>query len=202
MKLYYSPGACSMSPHIVLNELGKKFETEAVDLGKKVTATGKDYFKINPKGAVPALEIKAGEVLTEGAVIVQYLADKAKNTKILPKTGTMARVRVQEMLNYISAEVHKNFSPLFNKSMSEETRKMMMDRLTKQLDHVNNLLSQSKFIVGKSFTVADAYLFTVLNWSNWLGIDLKKWPHLADYVQRIAARPSVQKTMKEEGLAG
>ena len=201
MKLYYAPSACSMSSHIILNEIGKKFEIESVDLGAKKTKSGKDFMKINPKGYVPALEVKKGEVLTECAVIAQYLADKAKATKILPKAGTMARYRTIEMLNFISSEVHKSIGALFNKAMPEESRKQTMERVTKRLDVVNTMLAKNKFIMGKSFSVADAYLFTCLNWGQWVGVDMKKWKNIAGYLERMATRPSVMKTMAAEAAA-
>jgi glutathione S-transferase len=201
MKLYYSSGACSMSPHIVLRELGKKFDLESVDLGAKKTASGKDFTKINPKGYVPALELNNGEVLTEGAAIVQYLADKAKATKLLPKAGTMARYRAMEMLNYIATEIHKGMGALFNKSLSEEARSAAVERVSKRLDHLDKILSKNKFLLGKSFSVADAYAFTILNWGQWVNVDVSKWKNIKGYMARIAERPAVQATLKAEGLA-
>lgn len=200
MKLYYAPGACSMSPHIVLREIGKKFDIETVDLGAKKTASGKNYLKINPKGYVPALELNNGEVLTEVSTIVQYLADKAKATKMLPKAGTMARYRTMEMLNFISAELHKSFTPLFNKSFPDEARKMTTDRITGRIDFLDKHLAKNKFLLGKSFSVADAYAFTVLNWGKFVNIDLSKWKNVAGYMARVAARPAVKEAMKAEGL--
>jgi glutathione S-transferase len=202
MKLYYAPGACSMAPHIILNELGKKFTIEKVDMGTKKTDGGKDFNKINAKSYVPTLEIKKDEVLTEVSTILQYLADKAKATKILPKSGTMARYRAMETLNFISSELHKSIGGLFNKAMPEEGRKIIIDRVSKRFDYVDGLLAKSKFIGGKSFSVSDAYAFTVINWCNWVGIDFKKWKNIARYMEMMAARPSVQATMKAEGLLG
>ncbi|MDP9137245.1 MAG: glutathione transferase GstA [Pseudomonadota bacterium] len=201
MKLYYSPGACSMSPHIVLREIGKKFDLESVDLGTKKTATGKDYTKINPKGYVPALELKPGDVLTEGAVIVQYLADKAKATKLLPKAGSMARYRAVEMLNYIAAELHKTMGALFAKTISEDVRKATMEKLTKRLDHFDGILAKSKFLLGKSFSVADAYAFTIFSWGPHLKVDMSPWKNIAAYMERIGKRPAVQAVLKAEGLS-
>jgi glutathione S-transferase len=198
MKLYYAPSACSMSSHIILNEIGKKFEIEKVDLGAKKTASGKDFMKINPKGYVPALEMKKGEVLTECAVIAQYLADKAKATKILAKAGSPARYRTIEMLNFIASEIHKTIGALFNKALHADTRAATIERAGKRIDLVNGILAKNKFIMGKSFTVADAYLFTVLNWGQWVGIDMKAWKHVAAYLERMAARPSVKKTLAAE----
>jgi glutathione S-transferase len=201
MKLYYSPGACSMSPHIVLREIGRKFELESVDLATKKTASGKDYTKINPKGYVPALELKPGEVLTEAAAIVQYLADKAKATKLLPKAGTMARYRAVEMLNYIAAEVHKSMGALFAKDISEDVRKTTMEKISKRLDHLDGILAKSKFLLGKSFSVADAYAFTILSWGPFLKVDMSPWKNIAAYMERVGKRPAVQAALKAEGLA-
>lgn len=200
MKLYYAQAACSMSSHIILNEIGKKFEIESVDLGTKKTKSGKDFMKINPKGYVPALEIKKGEVLTECAVIAQYLADKAKATKILAKAGSPARYRTIEMLNFIASEVHKTIGALFNKTLHAETRAATTERAGKRITLIDGILAKNKFIMGKSFTVADAYLFTVLNWGQWVGIDLKPWKHVAAYMERMAKRPSVVKTFEAEGM--
>jgi glutathione S-transferase len=201
MKLYYSPGACSLAPHIVLRELGKKFELEKVDLGAKKTDGGKDFYKINGKGYVPTLEIKKGEVLTEVSIILQYLADKAKATKLLPKAGTMNRYRAMETLNFISSELHKGIGGLFNKAMPDEGRKVITDRVKIRLDYLDKLLAKNKFTLGKSFTVADAYAFTVLNWGQWVGIDVKQWKNIGAYMERVAARPAVQAALKAEGLA-
>ena len=198
MKLYYAPGACSMAPHIILNELGKKFTIEKIDMGTKKTEGGKDFNKINAKSYVPTLEIKKDEVST----ILQYLADKAKATKMLPKAGTMARYRSMETLNFIASELHKGIGGLFNKAMPEEGRKIIVERVSKRLDYVDGLLAKTKFIGGKTFSVADAYAFTVMNWGGWVGIDIKKWKNIARYMEMMAARPSVQATMKAEGLLG
>ena len=192
MKLYYAPGACSMAPHIVLHELGKKFEIEKVDLGIKKTEAGKDFNKINMKGYVPTLQIKKDEVLTEVATILQYLADKAKATKMLPKAGTMARYRTMETLNFIASELHKGIGGLFNKAMPDEGKKTIIERVSKRLDYVDGVLGKSKFMTGKSFSVADAYAFTVMNWSGMVGIDLSKWKNISRYMADMAKRPSVQ----------
>jgi glutathione S-transferase len=202
MKLYYAPGACSMAPHIVLHELGKKFEIEKVDLGVKKTDGGKDFNKINGKGYVPTLEMKKGEVLTEVSTIVQYLADKAKNTKLLPKAGTMARYRAMETLNFVASELHKGLGGLFNKAMPEEGRKVIIERVNKRLDYVDGVLAKNKFLTGKSFSVADAYAFTILNWGQWVGVDMKNWKNISKYLEAVAKRPAVQAAMKAEGLLG
>ncbi len=200
MKLYYAPGACSMAPHIILRELGKKFDLEKVDLGAKKTESGKDFWKMNGKGYVPTLEIGKGEHLTEVATILQYLADKAKATKILPKAGTMARYRAMEVLNFVASELHKGIGGLFNPAMPDAGKAAIKDRVAKRLDYVDGILAKNKFIGGKSFSVADAYAFTVINWCNMTGIDLGKWKNISAYMGRIAARPAVQATLKAEGL--
>ena len=188
-------------PHIALNEIGKKFDLETVDLGAKKTEGGRDFTKVNGKGYVPTLEIKGGEVLTEVAIIVQYLADKAKATKLLPKAGTMARYRAMEMLNFIASELHKGLGGLFNKAMPEAGRKVIIERVSKRLDWLDTQLAKNKFVLGKSFSVADAYAFTVLNWGQWTGVDMKAWKNIDAYLERIAARPAVKKTLIAEGLA-
>ena len=202
MKLYYAPGACSLAPHIVLRELGKKFDLEKVDMGTKKTDGGKDFNKINAKSYVPTLEIKKGEVLTEVATIVQYLADKSKSTKFLPKAGTMARYRAMETLTFISSELHKGIGGLFNKAMPEEGRKIIIERVNKRLDYVDGVLAKNKFMTGKTFSVADAYAFTVMNWGQWVGLDIKPWKNIAKYMDMVAKRPAVQAALKAEGLLG
>jgi glutathione S-transferase len=202
MKLYYAPGACSLAPHIILRELGKKFDLEKVDMGTKKTDGGKDFNKINAKSYVPTLEIKKDEVLTEVATIVQYLADKAKATKFLPKAGTMARYRAMETLNFISSELHKGIGGLFNKAMPEDGRKVIIERVKTRLDYVDGVLAKNKFMTGKTFSVADAYAFTVMNWGQWVGIDIKQWKNIAKYMEVVAKRPAVQAALKAEGLLG
>ncbi len=201
MKLYYSPGACSLAPHIVLRELGKKFDLEKVDLSVKTTEGGKNFLDINGKGYVPTLEMKENEVLTEVSTIVQYLADKADATELLPKAGTMGRYRAMETLNFVASEIHKAMGSLFNKAMPEDAKKIIIDRLSTRLDYVDNLLSGNKFMLGKSFSVADAYAFTVLRWGQWVGVDVKKWKNITDFMERVAARPAVQDALRAEGLA-
>ena len=202
MKLYYAPGACSLAPHIVLCELGKKFDMEKVDLGVKQTESGKDFNKVNAKGYVPTLELKKGEVLTEVSTILQYLADKAKATKMLPKAGTMARYRAMETLNFVASELHKSIGGLFAKGMPEEGRQIILERVNKRLDYVESVLAKTKFLTGKSFSVADAYAFTVMNWCKGLGIDLSARKNISRFMADMAKRPSVQAAMKAEGLLG
>jgi len=199
MKLFYGPASCSMASHIVLNELGMPFEVERVDLRDKKTSSG-DFEKINPKGYVPALQLDNGEILTEGAAILQYLADRKPDLQLAPAWGTMERYRLQEWLNYIATEVHKNFSPLWRKDSSAEVRQAALDALGKRFHFLTTTLSKNSFLMGQQFTVADAYLFTVLNWSPYVKLDLSPWPVLADYVTRLSSRPSIVATLKAEGL--
>ncbi len=199
MKLYYSPGACSLSPHIVLREAGQTFEAEKVDLGSKKTESGKDFTAINPKGYVPTLVLDDGSVLTEGPAIVQYIADKAPQTKLAPANGTLERYHTQEQLNFISTELHKSFAPLFNPKFPAEGKEMLKANIGKRFDALNTSL-KGPFLTGEQFTVSDAYLFTVLGWCGFVGIDLAKWPALKEYHSRVAARPHVQAALKAEGL--
>jgi glutathione S-transferase len=200
LKLYFAPGACSLSPHIVLRESGLDFTLERVDLGAKKTQTGADFLKINPKGYVPTLVLEDGQVLTEGPAIVQYLADKRPATNLAPPNGSFERSRLQEMLNFITSEIHKGFSPLFNPKVPDEYKTIVRDNLFKRFDNLEAHLTGREYLVGNGFTVADAYAFTVLNWTHFVKIDLGKWPNLKAYYARIAARPKVQEAMKAEGL--
>lgn len=198
MKLYYKSGACSLSPHIVLRELGLPFELESVDTKAQKTASGADFTAINPKKYVPTLQLDDGQVLTEGAVIVQYLADRKPDAMLVPPTGSMDRYRLQEWLNYVASELHKSFGPVFR--ASEEQRPPLREALVPKLDYVARHLEKRQFLMGDRFTVADAYLFTVLNWTNYVGIDVGRWPPLKAYLQRVAARPAVHAAMQAEGL--
>ena len=200
MKLYYSPGACSLSPHIVLAEAGLPCEFEKVDLSAKRTERGTDYLSINPKGYVPALELDDGEILTEGPAIVQYLADRVPEKQLAPPAGSMARYHLQEWLNFISTELHKSFSPLFNPKASDEWKTAVKDLLGRRMAVIAKQLEGKHFITGDTFTVADAYLFTVLRWTAYVRFDLSPWPALASYMERVAARPAVQQALAEEGL--
>ena len=201
MKLYYSPGACSLSPHIVLHEASGTFEAETVDLGTKRTAAGADYRAINPKGAVPALQLDDGQVLTEGSAIVQYLADHKPEAKLAPAAGTLERYRLQEWLNYIASEVHKGFSPMFNAKLADEAKQVFKANLAVRFDFLDRNLQAKDYLMGAQFSVADAYLFTILGWTKHFAIDLGQWPGLKAYVERVAARPAVQAALKAEGLA-
>lgn len=200
MKLYFSPGACSQSPHIVLRESGAKFETVQVDTKTKKTKDGEDFLRVNPKGMVPALELDNGEVLTEGPMIVQYIADTQKNTSLMPAAGTMERYRVLEWLNYITSEIHKTFSPLFNPKTPEDFKAILKQNLATRFAHVNDKLAGRQYLTGDTFTAADAYLFVVANWSRFHNIDIAQWPNLKAFVERVAARPKVRETLEAEGL--
>jgi glutathione S-transferase len=200
MKLYYSPGACSLSPHIALREAGLAFDLVKKDLHSQALADGSDYRTINPKGYVPALALDDGQILTEGPAIVQYLADRVPERKLAPPAGTMERVRLQEWLNYITSELHKTFSPLFNKQASEDWKAAARALLDRRIDYVAKALEGRDYLMGETFTVADCYLFTVLNWAHWVKIDLSRWPGIAEYQKRVAARPAVQAALQAEGL--
>jgi len=200
MKLYYSPGACSLSPHIVAHELGAALSIEKVDTKTKRTETGRDYWQINPKGYVPALELDNGEVLTEGPAIVQYLADQKGNTQLAPANGTLARARLQEMLNYITSEIHKTYSPLFKDDTPEATREERKAYLTRRYEYIERILAKQQWLLGEHFTVADAYLFTVTRWAAAVKLDLSGYPALLAFQERIAKRPGVQAAMLSEGL--
>jgi glutathione S-transferase len=200
MKLYYSPGACSLSPHIVAREAGIAVELEKVDLAQHKTASGDDYSKINPKGYVPALRLDDGSVLTEGPAIVQYLADQKPATKLAPAAGTIDRYRLQEWLNFIGTELHKNFGPLFNPATTDAGKEAAKATITKRIGYLNEQLAKKQFLLGDTFTAADAYAFTILNWANFVGMDLKAFPNVAAYSGRIAARPKVQEALRAEGL--
>jgi glutathione S-transferase len=200
MKLYYSPGACSLSPHIAFREAGLP-----VTLVKASTKThqlddGTDYYTINPKGYVPLLELDNGERLSEGPAIVQYLADQNPASGLAPPAGTLARYRLQEWLNFITAEIHKQFGPMFVPTTPVEFKEILKEKLGKRFDWLSGELKGKDYLMGTQFTVADAYLFTVLRWSGFVGIDLAKWPVLAAYEARVAARPKVQEALAAEGL--
>jgi glutathione S-transferase len=200
MKLYFAPGACSLSPHIVLQEAGIAAETEQVDNKEKKTKSGKDYWAINPKGQVPALQLDSGEMLTEGPVIVQYLADQKPDSGLVPAPGTIERYRVQEWLNFITSELHKSFGPIFRPTTPDAYKAISKENIGKRFDWLDKQLAGRQYLMGDKFTVADAYLFTVLRWSSRVEIDIAKWPNLKTYMDRVGARPKVQAAMKAEGL--
>jgi glutathione S-transferase len=200
MKLYYSPGACSLSPHIVLREAGLPFTLEKVDLKTRKTASDADYLRVNPKGYVPALQFDDGTALTEGPAIVQWVADQVPEKHLAPAAGTMERYHLIEWLNFISTEIHKQFSPLFNPLTPDAAKQNFKDLLARRFDYVQQQLGAKPFLTGNHFTVVDAYLFTVLGWGRWVDIDLGKWPKLAEYVARVAARPKVHEALVAEKL--
>jgi glutathione S-transferase len=200
MKLYFAPGACSLSPHIVLRETGAKFELEQVDNKEKKTKTGKDFWQINPKGQVPVLELDDGSKLTEGPVIIQYIADKNPGAGLVPAAGTMERYRVQEWLNFITSELHKTFGPIFRPTTPDEFKKLSKENLGKRFDWLDKQLTGRQYLMGDKFTVADAYLFTVVRWAPRIEMDLSKWPNLKAFVDRVSARPKVREAMQAEGL--
>jgi glutathione S-transferase len=199
MKLYYSPGACSLSPHIVLREAGLPFTLEKVNLKTKVTASDADFTRINPKGYVPALQFDDGTVLTEGSAIVQWIADEVPAKHLVPAAGTMERYQVIEWLNFISTELHKNFSPLFNPATPEAVREMQLATLAKRIGYVEQHVT-GPYLTGEHFTVADAYLFVVLSWAKYVKLDLAPYANVNALLARVAARPAVQEALKAEGL--
>ena len=199
-KLYYSPGACSLSPHIVLREAGLPFQLVMVSTKTKKLADGSDYLAINPKGQVPLLELDDGERLSEGPAIVQYLADQAPSSGLMPPAGTMARYHALEWLNFITSEVHKGFTPLFTPGTHEDTKAAARQKLSERLAWVDTQLAGKTWLMGEHFTVADAYLFTVASWGKYAGVDIKPLANLSAYMARVAARPAVQEALKAEGL--
>jgi glutathione S-transferase len=199
MKLYYSPGACSLSPHIVLREAGLAFELVLASTKTHKLQDGTDYYGINPLGYVPMLELDDGTRLREGPAIVQYVADQVPAKNLAPANGTLPRYRLQEWLNFISTEIHKSFSPLFNANMPEDGKKIYRDRLANRFGFVNRELEGKQYLMGDHFTVADAYLFTVSRWMSPMGIDVSQWPNIAAFQQRMNARPAVQEALKVEG---
>ncbi len=200
MKLYYSPGACSLSPHIVAKEAGIALDLVKVDTKSHSIVDGNDYYAVNPKGYVPALEIAPGEVLTEGPAIVQYLADLKPASGLVPACGTLERSRVQEMLGYINSEIHKSYSPLFSDKTTPEARSEKLEYLARRYALVEKQLAGRDYLFGNGFSVADAYLFTVTNWARHVKLDLSAFPNLLAFQKRVAARPAVQAAMKEENL--
>ena len=200
MKLYYSPGACSLSPHIIACEAELPLELVKVDLESKRTEPGDDFRQLNPNGYVPVLVLDDGNKLTEGPAIVQYLADLAPDKKLVPPAGTFERYKLQQWLNFISTEIHKSFSPLFNPVAPEAVKQMAIDNLITRLETPAEQLSSQAFLLGDNFSVADAYLFVMLSWGQYVNVDISRWPALARYADKISERPAVQKAMKEEGL--
>jgi len=200
MRLYYSPGACSLAPHIVAREAGVPLELVKVDLTAKTTEADEDYRAINPKGSIPALLLDDGSALTEGAVISQFLADQAPEAELLPLAGTLQRYRALEWLNFVATELHKGFGPLWRKETPGEMRTLVKDMLGKKFGFLDRHLAGQQYLLGDNFCVADAYAFTILSWAPVVGIDLANWPDLTAYIDRIAARPHVRAALKAEGL--
>lgn len=200
MKLYYSPGACSLSPHIVLQEAGIDATLVTVDLGAHKFGNGSDYYGINPKGSVPVLELDDGQRLTEGPAIVQYLADLKPEKNLAPKNGMIERYRLQEWLNFITSEIHKGFSPLFNKDFPADGKAIVTKKLLDRLAYADRQLAGKDYLMGKNFTVADAYLFVVTGWAPYLKVDTSHLKNLTAFMERVAARPAVQAAMKAEKL--
>ena len=200
MKLYYSPGACSLSPHIVLIESGLKFEPVLASTQTHKLADGTDYYTINPRGYVPLLELDNGERLSEGPAILQYIADQVPEKKLAPAHGTMARYRTQEMLNFITSELHKGIGGNFNPAMPEEAKVLMRAKALDRLKWINRQLEGKPYLMGDSFSIPDAYLFTVTNWTQHVGIDISALANLVAFQARMFARPAVQAAMKAEGL--
>ena len=200
MKLYYSPGACSLSPHIIACEAELPIELIKVDLTSKLTETDEDFKQLNPNGYVPLLILDDGNSLTEGPAIVQYLADQAPGKKLIPPEGTFERYQLQQWLNFISPESHKSFSPLFNPVAPEAAKELATNLLMKRLETVAEHLSSQPYLLGEHYSVADAYLFVTLSWGQYVNIDISRWPALARYADKISERPAVQKAMKAEGL--
>lgn len=200
MKLYYAPGACSLSPHIVSRELGIPLELKKVNTKDKTIEGGGDYWQVNPRGYVPALVLDNGETLTEGPAIVQYLADQKPEAGLAPKNGTFERYRLQEWLNFLTSEVHKQFSPLFKPNTPEEYKKIAKENLSTRFDWLDKQLAGKDYLMGKQFSVADAYAFVLLNWTKFHNIDLARWPNIAAFHKRVGARPKVQEALQAEGL--
>lgn len=200
MKLYYSPGACSLSPHIVLREAGIDAECEVVDVKAKVMQDGSDFRDVNPKGAVPTLLLDDGAVLTEGPAIIQYLADLRPGSNLAPEAGSMDRYRLQEWLNFIATDIHRTLSPLFSPTVTAEIHAAQSASLSTKLDYLNKVLADRDFLMGDQFTVADAYLFNILSWTIPTKIDISPWENVKAYHARVASRPAVRVALKEEGL--
>jgi len=201
MKLYYSPGVCSLSPHIVACEAELPLELIKVDLQSKLTEMGDDFREINLDGYVPVLILDDGHKLTEGPAIVQYLADLAPDKKLAPEVGTFERYQLQQWLNFIATEIHKNFSPLFDTSAPQAMKDWAMERLIARLNTVADHLAAHPYLLGKAFSVADVYLFVTLGWGRYIDLDISRWAALTRYVDRISERPAVQKAFQEEGLS-
>ena len=199
MKLYYSPGACSQAPHILLHEIGLSHDAERVDLRQKVTETGRNYLEVNPKGSVPALELDNGEVLTENAVVLQYLGDRSGATDVLPPIGQFRRYRVLELVNYITTELHKSFAPLFSPDAGDEAKAFMKKNVEKKLDYLEGQIGNGPYLMGDELSLPDPYLFVMTSWADKM-IGLDRWPNLKAFRERMMQRPSVRHVLRFEGL--
>ena len=200
MKLFFSPGACSLAPHIVLREAALPFTLERVDTAKHLTEHGADYYAVNPKGQVPLLELDDGARLSEGPVIAQFIADRAAAETLVPAAGTLARYRVMEWQNYVSTELHKSFTPLFADGLDAAAKGTLAARLRKKYEWVDAQLADGTFLTGDTFTAADAYLFVVTNWARYVGLEIGDLAHLEAFMTRVASRPTVREAMRAEGL--
>lgn len=200
MKLYFTPGACSLAPHIALRESGLRFELEQVDLGTKETASGTDFLQLNPKGYVPALFLDDNSILTEVPVVLQFIADLKPESGLAPVAGSRERYRLQEWLNFVSTELHKGLSPLFNPDLTCASRQMIRSAINTKFTFVDRHLENHEYLLNGQFTVADTYAFAIVQWKNYFDIDLAPWPNLAAYYARIANRPTVRGAMTAEGI--
>jgi glutathione S-transferase len=200
MKLYYSPGACSLAPHIVAREAGLTVDLVKVDLSKHLTETGENFRAINPKGYVPAVALKDGSLLTEAAAIIQYVADQKPDAGLAPANGTIERYRLIEWLTFISSEIHKGFGPLWNPTTPDAVKNATKNRLATRFAYLDERLAKQPFLMGETFTIADAYLFTVVNWTNFHAIDISSYKNLSAFMTRVASRPKVQEALVAEGL--
>ena len=201
MQLYYNPAVCSLAPHIALREAGISPTLVKVDIRAHTVEDGGNFYQINPKGYVPVLELDDGSRLTEGGAILEYIADLKPEANLAPAHGTMARHRLREWLGFISTEVHKGFAPLFNPAMTDELKNAQRKKLGERFDWISAQLAGKSYLTGEQFTIADGYLFTVLGWGKWTGIDVSKWPVLTAFIARVGARPAVQAAMQAEGLS-
>jgi glutathione S-transferase len=200
MQLYFAPGVCSLASHIALREAGASFDLVRTDTKSHKLADGGDFYAVNSKGSVPVLRLDDGQLLTEGPAILQYIADKHPAAKLAPPNGTLERTRLQEWLNYITSELHKTFSPLFDPSADPKVKEYYQKLLFKKLDWLNGALAGKTYLTGNDFTIADAYAFVVLSWTSFVGIDLVKWPAIQVFQARVASRPKVQEALEAEGL--
>jgi glutathione S-transferase len=200
MKLYYAPGACSLAPHIVAREAGLSPDLEKVDLANRTTASGRSFLEVNPKGYVPALQVQDGTVMTEVSALIQYLADQAPQAGLIPAVGTPERYKVLEWIGFISTEIHKGFGPLWNPTTPDAVKQATKEKLFQRFAYLDQQLDGRSYLTGERFTVADAYLFVVVNWTNFHGLSLGDYPNLAAFMERVAARPKVQEALQAEGL--